>query len=434
MSDHSLLRTGSVVIAGQVSVAVIGVCALRLFTELTTPRVFGQANLLLGVLTLGMQIFIAPFTASQLRYHSHAQARGVEGRFTQEALRWSLLSALLLGLAVLVGLPIWLQFHGEAPQMLVALSAMLWSLSTAARNVLMNCLQAARLQATSALLQVVEALLLLLFTAALLHNAASLEAYVGGQALGMLSIVILLWAFRRAPVDEVQSSTQFLSLVRGYGMVFIPMALLSFLANLADRYTVGLLLGAAAVGHYVAPFAVANRGMALINTGLNDVFRPMLFDAENQLRAKLATRIFRQWVATSLVLTLGGLLLLYLCGSLIASLLLAVDYRASAGEIMLWVGGGYAINGLNQIFESRLLSLGRSARLLPSMTLGAAANVIFSFLLIPSSGIVGAAEATCGSFLIQGLASGVMLGVVLRQIRSVKADSNSPARMLEKSS
>jgi O-antigen/teichoic acid export membrane protein len=78
---------------------------------------------------------------------------------------------------------------------------------------------------------------------------------------------------------------------------------------------------------------------------------------------------------------------------------------------------GYGVFGINQIFETRLLSLGRSARLLPPMALGAAMNIAFSIVLVARNGIIGAAQATCASFLVQAVATGAILYAALRSVR-----------------
>lgn len=203
-----------------------------------------------------------------------------------------------------------------------------------------------------------------------------------------------------------------------YGAPFAPMSFLSWLANLGDRYTLGALLGAAAAGRYVAPFSIASRGMLLANAALCDLFRPILFDAENRDDARGARDTFVQWLLSSLLLSAAGVGVVYFGGSLIARLLLAPEYRPGAVAIMLWVSVGYTVSGITQVIESRLLSLGHSARLLLPMLMGAAANVGFSIVLIGRQGIVGAAEATCASFVFQGAATTAVLVNALRKRRA----------------
>jgi O-antigen/teichoic acid export membrane protein len=416
MTAKTALRTGALVLAGHVAAAAVGVAALRIYTELAPPGVFGEANLLLSALALGMQVVIAPFTASQLRFHSQAQARGDGGQFTRESLVWSLRAALVLAIVCSVGFSLWRQWHGESAEILAAGASAIWLIAMTVRNVLMSRLQAERRQAAYTAIQVLEAILLAVLTALALRQSATIGSYVAGQAVAI--VVLLMLLVRLAPLkgERGRANAGFLSNVLSYGVPFVPMSMLTWVANLADRYAVAFLLGASAVGEYVAPFAIASRGMALVNVGLNDFFRPILFDAENQDTAK-AQRVFRSWIATSVCLSAAALVFLHFAGGLVSSILLAKEYRAPAVGVMMWVALGYGIFGVNQIFETRLLSLNRSARLLPSMALGAATNILFSLVLVSRNGIIGAAQATCASFALQAIGAALMLYLALRQAR-----------------
>ena len=64
------------------AVGLIGIIALRLLTALAPPAVFGEANLLLTTLGLATTVSSQPFTNTQLRFHSAAQASGRGDAFT----------------------------------------------------------------------------------------------------------------------------------------------------------------------------------------------------------------------------------------------------------------------------------------------------------------------------------------------------------------
>jgi O-antigen/teichoic acid export membrane protein len=187
------------------------------------------------------------------------------------------------------------------------------------------------------------------------------------------------------------------------------MSLLNTVANLADRYTLAWLLGPAAVGLYLAPFAIANRAMALVANPLTDLFRPLLFDAENRADDAQARRVLTAWLAASVVIGLIALAGIAVFGRFIADWVLAREYRDGAVAIMLWISLAYAIHGITQVLENRILSLSRSAHLLLPMTLGAAANLLFSILLVPWAGVIGAAQANCASFIVRALCTAALL-------------------------
>ncbi len=192
------------------------------------------------------------------------------------------------------------------------------------------------------------------------------------------------------------------------------MALLQWLANMGDRYVLASLLGAAAAGQYLAPFAIASRGFVMANGVMTDLFRPKLFDAETHGEHTRANHIFLAWLGAYLAISSVGLAAVAVLGNWIVWLLLAAPYREGAVAIMLWVGVGYSINGLTTAFENRLFSLGHSAQILPPLGFGAVGNVLFALLLIPSYGVIGAAQANCLSFTVQFVVTAFVLWRALR--------------------
>ena len=418
----AVFRTGGLLMAGHIAIALVGVAALRLYTELAPTDVFGEANLILGALTLGLQVFIAPFTAAQLRFHTEADARSAGNAFTRSALAWSLGAALALTVVALTSFVIWSHIY-EHPLTALSLTALaMWPAAMAARNVFMNRLHAERRQAVYIGLQVTEAILVVALTGAALAWTATTGSFMFGQALAPAVLLLVVtaiapwptWTLRRIASRDVSYGSKALS----YGGPFVPMSLLSSVSSVADRYALAWLLGSAAVGLYLAPFAIASRAMALVTGPLTDLFRPMLFDAENRNDGGQAKRIFKSWVAATVGVGLAVLTGIAVLGQFVVDWVLARDYRDGAVAIMLWIALAYTIYGLTQVLENRLLSLGQSVRLLPPMLIGGAANVLFSILLIPRTGAIGAAQANCASFLVRGGCTAMLLYLAFRQRHS----------------
>jgi O-antigen/teichoic acid export membrane protein len=426
-----LFRTGVLIVAAQVAVALLGIVGLRAYTSLVAPVVFGETNLVLSALGLGLQLFVAGFVAAQLRFYSEAETRGAGDRFTRDTLIWSLRATTVLVALTLV-IVATLRITGVVAFSAAAVvSGVAWLFGMAIRNVLMSRIQAQRRQAWYANLQVVEAILLFGVTLAALHLVPSVESFLIGQVLAItLFLLIILsvepraravFSLRPTAEPRLTAAGSFGSKAWSYGAPFAPMSFLSWLANLGDRYTLAILLGSGAAGRYIAPFSIASRGMLLANSALCDLFRPVLFDAENRRDIKSVRNAFVGWLISSAALSSAGLAVVYSGGTLIARLLLAPEYRSGAVNIMLWISLGYTVSGITQVLESRVLSLGHSARLLLPMVLGAAANVAFSIVLIRANGIVGAAQATCASFIFQNFATVGLLLHALWQGRTCRA-------------
>jgi O-antigen/teichoic acid export membrane protein len=405
-------------LGAQVLVALAGLVSIRAFTFLAPPSVLGTANLLVGYLTLGTQIFLGGTTATVLRYQAEAATRGAADGFIGEARHWCLLGGMAL---CVVWLLTWVVLHGFQPGLLDLVGAaagLAWIGTITVRNLLIARIQAEQHQGLYAAAVATEAVLLLSFTAAALHLHASAEAFILGQASGTGLLVLLLLACsgsaRHTMRTKAIRGSGFGIVARRYGLPFAPLSALGWLVNSADRYVLAAVMTTDAVGRYVAPFSIASRGLIVTATAMTDLFRPLLFKAASETGTDRAVGILRRWLLTSVIVNLVALVAIHVLGGFVVELLLAPAYRGGAVAIMLWVSAGYAAYGINQILETRLLSLGHSARLLLPMALGGLSNVALSILLIRTQGIVGAAQATCASFAIQCVVTALFLHRVTR--------------------
>jgi len=420
---RAAMGQSAAVFLGYGATALVGMGSLRLYTELAPRNVFGESNLLLAMLTLGIQLFVAPFTNTQLRYHTEAQAQGAADAFTRETLAWSLRGAAVLGVVAFGACVLTGYLGGPMLGPAVGAIALGWALATAIRNVLMGRLQAERRRIAYAGLMVVEAVLLAGLTAAALSISAGTASFMAGQLLAAIVLVVLLARLSPWPAskhsDPTGAATGFRARATHYGLPFAPLAITGWLSNLGDRYVLGTVLGAGAAGLYVAPVTIASRALILANSALNDLFRPALFDAENREQHARANRVFLGWLAVNLAVASAAVLAIAIWGHWAVELLLSEAYREGAVAVMAWVAAGYGVYGLTQVLENRLLSLGRSGQLLVPMAAGAVANIALSVLLVPRYGVIGAARASCLSFVARCAVTIVFLIWALRRPRRV---------------
>jgi O-antigen/teichoic acid export membrane protein len=410
------LADGGWVLGAYLAVAVIGLASIRLFTELASPAVFGEANLLLSLLILALTTVSTPFTNTQLRFHSAAVAAGRGDGFTRQVL------AHVLGAGGAVCAIAALAWAGLAAMGqtrlggLGAAGALLLGLLTLVRGVLYGRVQADRRNRAYASLLVAEALAVAVCTGLALRAAPTVDGYVLGQASGMaLAALLGLLVAPGLRGSAEFGAPSFARRAWRYGAPFAPMSLLSWLANMVDRYVLAVLAGPAAAGRYVAPFSIASRGVSLIGGALNDLYRPALFEAVNAGQVQQARKVFRHWMwvrsATAVACVLG----LWALGPWLSTLLLAPAYRQDAPAVMVWVAIAYGAQGVIQVAETRLMSLDRTRRLLFPLITGGLANLAFSLVLIPREGAVGAAQATTASFLVQGLVTAALLHGALKR-------------------
>lgn len=411
------LRLGTAIISGHVATALIGIASLRLLTGLAPNYVFGEANLIMTFLVVLSQLTTSPFSATILRYQMDASARNVGDQFYADAIAWSVAASIALSAAVVFAYFLSTRLGDALPSWALAATGA-WVVASAVKSIATSRLHAERRQFAFATYAVLEATLLAGCTAGALAVAASSSMYLLGQTVAVVAVTtVVIFTAPWPPLHGIRwPSTRgdFFKDVLAYGIHFAPLAVFGFLANIGDRYVLGYLLGPAAVGQYVAAFAISSRGLTMTNSALNDYFRPMLFDAENRSDGEATKRIFQSWIAASACIGGSAIVFIATLGSTIVYFLLADGYRLGAVEIMMWVAFAFTINGITQIIENRLLAFGASRKLIIPIIVGGAANVLFSIVLISMNGVVGAAQATCASFAIQGIATAFILRARLR--------------------
>jgi O-antigen/teichoic acid export membrane protein len=422
LSNRALARAGIWVVGGQLVAAVGGIATLRLLTEFAEPQVFGEASLVLAALALGLQLFVAPSTSTQLRFHAEAESRGAAPAFTVAVLRHALRATFLLAVVMAVVYAAAVAFGELAPSAWLVLGGCCWILVNTCRNVLLGRVHASGHPILYAMIQAAEVLLIGLCSVLLLQAVQPDPAsIVLGQVLGVGAIALALyrWWPRDVPAEALSRERAALrSRVRSYGLAFAPLSALNWAATLADRYVIGALLGAAAAGLYAAPATIATRGMALGNAALGDLLRPGLFAAASRNDGVASDRLLRFWLLAGVGIGSLAVLVLFLAGDLVARWLLAEEYRASARPILVWTAAGNGLLGLSQALETGLLALNRSSDLIAPMAVGAVVLVVTAWVLVPLNGVVGAAQAATVGFGARTVAVAVLL-LVRRAARPV---------------
>ena len=421
------VREGLWIAAAHGITALAGLISIRIFTELAPREVFGGANLILGMIGLGMNILVAPIAQTQVRYHSAYNDAGEGDAYTRAILGFALRAAIVVITVMCVVLLLWPAGRVGAGLAIAGWLAV-WIALSGYRGVLINRLQAERRQNRYAMWLGAEAVLTMLCTAGMLWVWPTIEGYCVGQVSG---IGIAVLGFGRIPKRVAVNAAAATYLrhrawgqITSYGLPFLPFALLGWVSNLADRYVLAANLDVAAVGQYVAAFGIASRLPALLGGFMNDLFRPALFESESRGEGARADRLFVLWLSAVAVSIAVLVSLLYMVGDVVSLLLLAPSYRPGAKEIMCWVATGYGFITLAQVVENKILAAGRSGILMATKFAGAAANLMLAVILIPSGGAMGAAMANAAGQLCQV----VLCLAVVTQLRKLATTHHGPAQ------
>jgi O-antigen/teichoic acid export membrane protein len=393
-----------VVGAFQVGSALGQVVGVRLLTEVLTPAVFGEASLLMGAAALMTSTLVNPSLQALLR-HYPAEG-GAENRAIVEAV-----TVKNIGRAVKAAMPVCLLLSVVA--FLVGWATPLDALLIAALVAVdgLRMFQTAILNATRqhrwyGIWQNGEAW------------GRPLVAYGAVTVLGVDVDVVLVsfvatsgglyLLFRRKTLPRVKpvdgpETQQLLQVFKSYTVPLIPIGLIGWISNMADRYMIGGLLSSKEVGAYVAVYGLASRPTLMLSSIAETAVRPAYYEALRQ-KSGVSRKYLAGWFLISALGSAalwGGFAAFH---EEVASLLLGPAFRDGA-YLAPWIAAGYGLLALTHITTRVCFAYDATKSVLLSEAAGAVLSVMVGFPMIYFYGLEGAAMAVPVYFGLQLLLS-----------------------------
>ena len=233
-----------------------------------------------------------------------------------------------------------------------------------------------------------------------------LELGIYGVLLSNLitSGVIFLITF---PIILKRSSIKSLSLkywkkMMKFGVPFLPAGIFSMILELSDRYILRYLTDIETVGLYNAGYKLGLL-ILLIVMGFNMAWQPYFLKKKGEERKYIAD------VTTLVFAVLGFSWILLLLWSDTMVKMKFGDFSFfgeqywEATSIVPIIGLAYVFHAGYLIQLPGVYLLGKTGWIPLVRGLGALSNIILNFLFIPEYGIVGAASATCLSFMLMAV-------------------------------
>lgn len=337
-----ILREGVWNAAGQVASIAGRLVGTRVLTELVSPGVYGEANLLVGLATLGSNLFCAPLLHATLRFYPDAERDARVVSLRRLLTRLLRLAATVVVVLILSGGVVWsVATKGSLPFACFLVLAAFFAFDTA-RLFETNLLNAARRQSTFSLWSIADAW-------AKPIAAATVIALIAPTTLGMLSgyavgtgAVLLL--FRRTSVGRADGketsrgdpwSASLRSNVLGYAAPMLPLAILGWTSNLGDRYILAAFSGASAAGLYAAAYGLACQPFLMLSGIMGLTLRPVLFESVAQGDHARERRTVLVWLAAVSLCSFAGVVAIWFCAEPLVGLLLGNEFQGAAP---LWSG------------------------------------------------------------------------------------------------
>lgn len=203
---------------------------------------------------------------------------------------------------------------------------------------------------------------------------------------------------RRASLDSWRQLMRF-------GLPFLPSGIFAMLMELADRYILKIMTDVDTVGIYSAGYKLGML-MLLVVMGFSRSWQPFFLRQKNTDETR---RLFAR--ISSYLLAVLGFIWVLMClwiPRLVRLDLGPVTFYGpdfwQGTEIVPWIALGYLFHAAYLLQLPGVFQLESSRWVAVTRGIGALANIVLNVALIPLYGALGAALATCLSFLIMALA------------------------------
>ena len=437
---------------GQVLTGLAGLVSVRLLTEVLTPASYGVLALLLGFTTLAFNFGAWPFIQASMRFRAEFRLPSASALLRRESTRFLKWGLLVVTVVLLVAGVVF----GPMADMSIWIGAVLVCvvLADTTRTYETSLLNSARRQKTMVLWRVTDAWMRPLFAVAMVLAFDSGEsAVLFGYAIATMTVSLLFarWITlegKAAPptnitvpsaeplsdgvsdlrLHELNGSARASSdtahirdRIRSFFLPLLPIAALTWVTAVSDRYLLAGMLDLKSAGLYAAVYAVVSRPYLMVGAFLDVCLRPRLYDAAANGQWKALGRLAVFWAALASGIGVLGLFCFVMLHHFVANLILAAPYRGNT-EIMPWIAGGYVLATVAQVFQRLCYAFNRTELVLYGRIVAAISMIAVTIPAIASFGLFGAALAVPIYFGVQLVFS---MGIAAVAIRDAMAATES---------
>lgn len=415
-----LVKEGVWSAIGKITTALGTLIGVRLLTEFVPKEIFGKICLLIGIATLGSNLFAHPLISAAQRFHPEMASSGNVPQLRRTILgilKWT--SGALVSLILLGGL----FFRSGSLSYLVFVVLAAFSIVQIMRNLEISFLTAARRQKEIAIWSISEAWLKPAFAVLLIILLGDTPQSV---ILGYcVAFGIILLCFHLLPVSvegsniskmSTETDTELIVNIRRYAMPLIPLALVAWISNLSDRYIISGMLGVGQVGLYAAGYGLISMPFQMVGDIIGQTLRPPYYQAISAGNITLGKKLLITQLIITVLVCCAGVVGIFLLRNIIAALLLAEEYR-NAVSLMPWIAAGITLQIITQIFEGVLMAYKRTGFLLLVHSLGAVVCVLSVYMFIHRFNLIGAAMACPVYYLSMLIASIVLTRITTKELK-----------------
>jgi len=407
-ADRTMAAQGGVTFAGELIKKGFGFLVVAVITRLVSPGVYGLFVLSTSVLHLtqvfasaGLHRAIDYFVPQYLDRDEPGRARGV----TIQVFGLLLLTSTVTGIVLFLAADT-LAAAFDEPGVATGLRLLAVALPLLA---VFNGLMASysgikRLKYRVYIRDITRPTVRLLATVSLLVIGFGLVGIIAGYVIG-LAVGILLGIVLLARQDALRGGKTVFTPIREILWYGVPLALAGVIyvvMGQVDYFVIGYFMSSEEVGIYRIGYMLA-ANLLVFFSSLAPVFKPLI--AEQRQNREAVAKQYQTATRWVLALSLPMAAILVLGADTYLALVFTPQYTAASGVVLALVVGYLVSVTAGGPGGALLQGLGYSRLVFVNSALLLVANAVFSILLVPRYGILGAGLGTMLALMLSGTAA-----------------------------
>ncbi|GAB6878962.1 hypothetical protein JCM17823_12360 [Halorubrum gandharaense] len=406
--DDTMVAQSGITFGGELVKKAFGFLVVAIITRLVSPGVYGLFVLATSVMHL-LQVFASAglhraidyFVPQYLAAGEPGKARGV----TLQVFGLLLFTSSLTGAAMYLGAD-WLAALFDEPALAAGLRMLAVALPLLAvfNGLLAGYNGIKRLQYRVYVRDLTRPTIRLLTTAALLVAGYGLLGIVGGYIVGLTASILLggVLLLRHDALKGGNIAFTPVKEVLWYGMPLALAGVIYVVMGQVDYFVVGYFLSSDDVGIYRVGYMLA-ANLLVFFSSLAPVFKPLI--AEERRDGDAVAERYRTATRWVLGLSLPVAAILVLGAEVYLSIVFTPQYTVASGAVLALVAGYLVSITAGGPDGALLQGLGYSRLVFLNSGILLVANVVFSVLLVPEYGILGAGLGTMTALVLSGTAA-----------------------------
>lgn len=389
-----MVRHSALYLLGRLIPGAVSLLALALYTRLLTPSQYGHYALVIASVGIVNAVCFQWLSLSLGRFlpahDNHPQA------LLYTALTGFLILVAITG--VLGGTVAWMWPDKTLRWFIMLAVALGWAQAWFDLN--LRIVNARLAPIRYGLLSSVKALLALSVGVGLFY----LGLGVVGILLGLMSGLLTASFFVRRHwhgLSKQHYSSRLLKDFIVYGAPLTLVFILTLVLDVSDRFLLGWILNTKAVGTYAAAYDLTQQSLGMLMGVVHLAAFPLALRALEEKGVAEARSQLRQNAFMLLVISVPATAGLVVLADNIAVVMLGTGFREEAGNIIALVALAIFVGGIKSYYFDYSFQLGRKMKgQVWAVMWAALANVGLNLWWIPLYGVLGAAYATLGAFVV----------------------------------